>query len=98
MKQVLNLLESFPEENELMRHTSVALVKFMVHVIARPDDTAELEWDDTHVNTQFPFSALVKMCWSKNTTEEDESPEQILLGAMDPLFCLLIALGTHLEL
>jgi hypothetical protein len=98
MKQVLNLLESFPEENSLMRYTAAAFVKFMIHIIGRPDDTAELEWDDLHVNTQFPFALLVKMCWSKNISEERESPEQIILGAMDPLFCLLIAIAIHLEL
>jgi hypothetical protein len=96
MKQVLNLLESFRKENSLMRHTSAAFVKFMIHVIGCPDDAAELKWDDIHVNTQFPFALLVKM--SKNTSEERESPEQIPMGVMDPLFCLLLALAIHLEL
>jgi hypothetical protein len=98
MKQVLNLLESTPEENSLMRYVVTAFVKFLIHMIARPDDTAELEFDDIKVNTQFPFALLVKMCWSKNITEERESSEQIILGAMDPLFCVLIALAIHLEL
>ena len=90
MKQVLNLLESFPEENSLMRYTSAAFVKFMIHIIGRPHGTAELKWDviGLHGNTQLPFALLlVKICWSKNITEEgDKSPEQILLGAMDHLF------------
>jgi hypothetical protein len=98
MKQFLPLLELFPEENSLMRCTSAAFIKFMIHVIGRPDDTAELEWDIVHVNAEFPFALLVKLCWSKNMLEERESPEQILMGAMDSLFCLLLALATYLEL
>ena len=37
------------------------------------------------------------MGWSKNITEERESPEQVLLGAMDPNYCVLLALAIHLK-
>ena len=73
-------------------------MKFVVRVIACPDDAAELEWDDARVNAQLPFSLLAKTRWSTNASEEHESPEQILLGVMDPLFCLPITTGAHLEL
>ena len=82
----------------MVRDTSAAFVKVMIHIIRHPDDAAELERDDARVNAQLPFSLLAKTRWSKNASEEHESPEQILLGVMDPLFCLPITTGAHLEL
>jgi hypothetical protein len=34
-------------------------------------------------NVQFPFALLCQMCWSKNTLEERDASDQLLLGAAD---------------
>jgi hypothetical protein len=48
-------------------------------------------------NPQFPFTLLAKMCWSKNVLEERDAPDQIVIGAMDRRYCILLALGIYLE-
>jgi hypothetical protein len=53
---------------------------------------------------QFSCQCTIPLCpagknvLEQNTSEERESPEQIPMGAMDPLFCLPLALAIHLEL
>ena len=43
------------------------------------------------------FTVLAQMCWSKNVLEERNAPDQILLGSDNPRYCVLLALGLHLE-
>ena len=38
------------------------------------------------------------MCWSKNVMDEQDVPDQILLGAMDRWYCVLLGLAVWLEL
>ena len=66
-------------------------------MVARLDDTCRLEEQDLKPNPQFPFTLLCRMCWSKNVLEERDAPDQILLGAMDRCYCVLLALGIFLE-
>ena len=37
------------------------------------------------------------MCWSKNVQEERDAPDQILLGAMDLCYCVLVGDKPELE-
>lgn len=74
-----------------------AAAKFQFHLIGRLDDTCRFEECDLKPNPQFPFALVAKMCWSKNVREERESPDQIVLGAMDFRYCVLLALGMYLE-
>jgi hypothetical protein len=71
--------------------------KFQFHLIARLDDTCRFEECDLKPHPQFPFALLAKMCWSKNVREERDAPDQIVLGAMDFRYCILLALGVYLE-
>ena len=72
-------------------------VKFQFHMVARLDDTCRFEEVDLKPNSQFPFALLAKMSWSKNVQEERDAPDQIVLGAMDRRYCILLALGIYLE-
>jgi hypothetical protein len=74
-----------------------ACCKFQYTMVARLDDTCRLEEQDLKPNPQFPFTLLCRMCWSKNVLEERDAPDQILLGAMDRCYCVLLALGIFLE-
>jgi hypothetical protein len=38
------------------------------------------------------------MNWSQNAHEEREAPNHILIGAMDPLYCVLLGLAVFLEI
>ena len=40
---------------------------------------------------------MVKLGWSKNVHEERDAPFQILLGAMNPSYCVLLSFAIFLE-
>ena len=66
-------------------------------MIARMDDVHNFLKEDITPNIEFPFALKSKICWSKNVLEEREAPEQIILGANDPMFCPLIAIAIMCE-
>ena len=75
-----------------------AMFKFQFHLIARIDDTSHVRKDSIRVCPQFPEIALnTRLRWSKNVHEERDAPYQIMLGAMDRRFCVLLALGVFME-
>ena len=53
--------------------------------------------NDILPNPDFPFALKCQFKWSKNIVEERQTPQQILLGAMDEDFCVLCALGIYLQ-
>jgi hypothetical protein len=73
------------------------MMKFQVHLIARIDNTAHLKACDLKVHPQFDFALSVKFCWTKNCFEERDAPDQIILGAMDFNFCLIVGLAVYLQ-
>ena len=76
-----------------------AMIKVSWNLIMRSDDVANHKLEDLQTHPSFRRIALqTKVRWSKNVMEERECPPQILLGAMDPEFCVLLALGIWLEL
>ena len=83
--------------NVLVRYTATAYFIFQFHMIARLDDVYRFRRADLTPNIEFPFALKSKMRWSKNVLEERDSPDQIILGAMDPSFCPILALALHLE-
>ena len=52
---------------------------------------------DNPIADQALIAPLAQMCWSKNINEERDAPKQILLGAMNPKYCVLLKLGCYLE-
>jgi hypothetical protein len=87
------------------RHTNMfayclrlpAMMKFQLHLIARIDDTAHVKSCDLKVHPLFEFALSVRLRWTKNCLEERDAPEQIILGSMDPDFCLIVALSVYLQ-
>jgi hypothetical protein len=53
---------------------------------------------DVKPNPQYTFTLLATMCWSKNILDEQDAPDQILLGAMDWWYCVLLELALWLEI
>jgi len=94
-EQTIKLLET--NHDIQLRYMVPASARFFYNMIARVDDTAEFKKEDLKPHTQFDFALQVKMCWSKNIREERESPDQILIGANDPMYCVLLSLAIYLE-
>ncbi len=61
-------------------------------LIGRIDDMMKLEKSFISFNHEYIFTLLCKMTWSKNICEERESPTQLMLPAIYPLFCPLLNL------
>lgn len=73
------------------------MAKFQVHLIARIDDTVHVKLDDIHIHPQFEFALLVRLRWTKNCMEERDAPDQIILGAFDSDFCVIVALSVYMQ-
>ena len=94
--QVVELLNATHRHYE-GRFMVPTAIKFQFCMIARLHDTAQFKKEDLKPNPQFGFTVLAQMCWSKNVLEERNAPDQILLGSDNPRYCVLLALGLHLE-
>jgi hypothetical protein len=67
------------------------------HLIGRIDDVVHFKMNDPRGHGDYNFALKTRVRWSKNVMEERQCPPQILLGAMDPLFCILLHLAIYLE-
>lgn len=74
-----------------------AAIKMQFHLIGRIDDTCHMTWAELKRNPHFNFTLLVRMRWSKNVLEERDAPDQIVMGAKDPMYCVLFGLGLYGE-
>jgi hypothetical protein len=93
--QVVRLCSQFQNPN--IQYGIPALFKFAFHMIARLDDSCEFKTENFQANLRYPETLLGKLRWSKNVRDERDCPFQILIGSMDPFFCVLLGLGLHLE-
>ena len=60
-------------------------------MIGRIDDTSKLLSENVKENQQHSsYSILCKIFWSKNVNDERDSPDQILLGAQNTSYCVLM--------
>jgi hypothetical protein len=74
------------------------MLKIQFHIIGRTDDITNLETNDLRSHDKFgSFALQTKVSWSKNVMEERDCPDQIILGADDVDFCVLLSFGCYLE-
>jgi len=78
----------------------VAYFRFQYNMIARVDDTAKFRSPDLlKPFHQYPeYGVIVKLCWSKTVMKERDAPDQVLIGAMDRRYRVLIGLSMWLEM
>ena len=74
-----------------------ALVNFQFHLIARVDDSTQVVLDHVRVHDHFAHCLKTRLNWSKNVMDERDAPWQIVLGSVDPIYCVLCSLGLWLE-
>ena len=85
-------------ECQTYKYTVTAFFIFQYNLIARLDDIANFSLNDLTPNIEFNFALNSKMCWSKNVMKERDSPEQIIFGARDPIYCAQLGLAIYLEI
>ena len=75
-----------------------AMVNFQFHLIARVDDTTQLVLEHIRVHDNFSNCLKTRLNWSKNVNDERDAPWQIVLGSINPVYCVLCSLALWLEL
>lgn len=97
--EFLATLEKLNSTNDVRKQFMIpACMKMQFHLIARIDDACHMVWRELKPHPHFTFALLVRMRWSKNVMEERDAPQQIVLGARDPKYCVLLALGIYGEI
>ena len=75
-----------------------AYLATMYNMIARLDDMAKFRSLDLNPYYAFQdYGLTAKLCWTKNTREERDSPARIFFGSRDWRYCVLLLLGVWLE-
>ncbi len=86
------------KNDHLVRFGVPALLSIQTALIGRVDDVTQWKKENFKAHNTFPtFAAKARLNWSKNVNEERDAPWQILLGSMDPDFCVLLNVGLWLE-
>ena len=67
-------------------------------MISRIQNICQLRYNDFSNHFDFHFSLRLQLRWSKNIIEEQVYQHQVVLGAMDPLLCVLLNLGAFVKL
>jgi hypothetical protein len=80
------------------RYGISAMVNFQFHLIARVDDTTQLVLEHIRVHDNFPNCLKTRLNWSKNVNDDRDAPWQIVLGSINPVYCVLSSLALWLEL
>jgi hypothetical protein len=95
-KKTLELLQA--SRGFANQFKTTTMLKLQFHLIARMDDVCNLKLSDLRKHETFgAFALQTQVAWSKNVNEERDCPPQIILGANDPDFCLLLSLAGYLE-
>ncbi len=94
----LRMLDYLKEDEDAMRKYGLpSLFVFQYNLIARIDDTCQFLVSNLTASSDFDFVLRSRLNWSKNVHEERDAPNQILLGAIDFRYCVLLTLAIHLE-
>ena len=77
-------------ENYFGRYTGAAYFS-QFHMITRLDDVEHFKCEDLTANMECSYTLKSKMIWSKNILEERENLDHIIIGSMDPNYCIITA-------
>lgn len=95
-EQAMEMMEEF--DNDEFATFLPAFFRFQLNMIARGDDSAKFHLPDINPFHSYPnYGIIGRLCWSKNVHEDRDAPNQVLVGAMDRRYCVLIGLAMWLE-
>ena len=98
-KEAQNILMNESQPTDVVRcHGIPCMMRFQYNLIARIDDTAQFQRENLNACDDWDFMLRCRLNWSNNVNEERDAPNQILIGAMDPFYCVLLALAIWLEI
>ncbi len=85
------------QNDVVYRYGILSLCKFKYSSIARIDNSFQFLMENLTTNPDSDFTLHSKLNWSKYLNEEHDAPNQILIGVMDLLYCVLLGLAVFLE-
>jgi len=91
----MELLDSDCNNFTLLKWGAAARTQF--HMISRGDCAHHIQTNNFSQHPRFDFALQTKLNWSKNVRDERDCPFQIVLGAMNTAFCMLLSLAIYLE-
>jgi hypothetical protein len=94
-RKVIELLRA--KEDFVQMWKCPTMLAWQFTLVGRGDDISHLKILDLHPHPIYDFAMKTKVSWSKNVSDERACPPQILLGAMDTTFCVLLNTGVYLE-
>ena len=105
VKRPLTQVEFCKEQEQMRRlpdwehkYKYPAMNLYQFHLCGRADDTCHFKLGDLKGNRVFPGLLQTKVRWSKNVIDERRCPDQIIMGAMDPLWCVFIHMAVYMEI
>jgi len=96
MKLCMEILDSDCNNWALVKWAAAARTQF--HMISRGDCANHIQTKNFSQHPRFDFACQTKLNWSKNVRDERDCPFQIVLGAMNSAFCMLLSLAIYLEI
>jgi len=93
--QIITIIRGM--NDTIRRYLMSAYFIFQYNIIGSIDDVSHMYLVNVKINPDFPYTLLVCIVWSKNILDERLAPDQVLLGANDPTYCVLLAFAIHLE-
>ena len=96
VKMVLDVLDADCNDWSDMKNGMAVRTQF--HMISRGDCAHHIQTQNFSQHPRFDFACQTKLNWSKNVRDERDCPFQIVLGAMNSAFCMLLSLAIYLEI
>ena len=84
--------------NVIWNFGCIASLNFQFHLIARIDDSTNVEIENFKKSSSFPFYLQTRLNWSKNVQEERDAPWQLMLPCMNKSYCVYLSLSLWLEM
>ena len=98
-KEAQNILMNKSRPTDVICHHGIpCMMQFQYNLIARINDTAKFQCKNLNACDDWVFMLHCMLNWSKNVNKEWDAPNQILIRAMDPFYCVLLALAIWLEI
>ena len=72
-------------------------MRFHFNLISRINNSTQFLISNISLNPDFDFTLQSRLNWSKNVREEREAPNQILIGDMNPLYCVLLEIAVYMK-
>jgi hypothetical protein len=96
-QQVLDSFHHSERSNFNCKYRYPAMIKFMFHYVARGDDAAHVFKSSLQQSSEYPWALLCTLRWAKNVREQRDCPPQIMLGSINPNYCVMLSLAIFLE-